>query len=127
MVQGAVVEARVELAVPDLRKGGPGDLVAQIEVKQRVALDRARQQVAETQRLRVGKRADPRTCAATSPLSDAARLFRSAAAPITRNAIGSSFDPSGVRVIPVAPRSNSGTPSSSSSARIWADTAGWLT
>jgi hypothetical protein len=62
MVQGAVVEARVELAVPDLRKGGSGDLVAQLEVKERVALDRARQQVAETQRLRVGERADPHVC-----------------------------------------------------------------
>ena len=64
---------------------------------------------------------------ATAPLMLAAAPRSASVSAITFSASGSRRLPAGVSVIPVGPRSNSGTPSSSSSALICAESAGWLT
>jgi hypothetical protein len=67
-----------------------------------------------------------RSLPTSSPLSARAVLRSVCAAPMTRSASGSSRRPASVNAIPLDERSNSVTPSSSSSALICALTAGWL-
>ena len=58
-MEGAVVEARVELAVPDFRERGAGDFVVEVHLQQRMPLDGARQEIAEAEVVRVGEGPDP--------------------------------------------------------------------
>src|SRR5213592_4837162 len=56
----AVIEARVELVVADLRECRARHFVAQLDLDERIAVERLGEEVAETQEARIGERADSR-------------------------------------------------------------------
>ena len=60
MNQSAVVEACVQVAVPNFRKCRAGNLVMQLDLDQRIAVERLCEKVAETEKLRICERADAR-------------------------------------------------------------------
>ena len=84
-----------------------------VDLEQRETLDGLAQLVGEAREL-------------ASPRSASAWLRNACAEASVRSASGSNWRPAAVRVIPLAPRSKSATLSSSSSALICADNAGWL-
>jgi hypothetical protein len=96
--------------------------VVQLDLQHRVTLAGVRQQLRQPQVVGVGQRPDPG--AAGDFALQRAGVW---AAAMTDCASGSSLRPAGVSVMPPEPRSNSGTASSSSSALICAERAGWLT
>ena len=61
MGETAIIEAGIERAVADFGERGTRDLVVQLDLDQRVAIECLRKKVAETEELRIGERADPRS------------------------------------------------------------------